>query len=202
MEGGTNCSVIDPLQLYVALDAVFAVVGMPGYHCLVRGGPGLLILRSSPYPLYLAITSLFFSVSLGLSVAPIDTERYPISPRPGWNDTCIAFGFLIQYFSLSSALATLWICINVFALSVFNVTIGKRSCEVGGYIVMFLVPFLVFWIPIVSNSFGQTSVWCWIRCSSRGGDSLAAFLGPILVLYLISVVMVFVVVVRFLIELK
>ena len=135
-------------------------------------------------------------------MAPIDTERYPISPRPGWNDTCIAFGFLIQYFSLSSALATLWICINVFALSVFNVTIGKRGCEVGGYIVMFLVPCLVFWIPIVSNSFGQTSVWCWIRCSSRGGDSLAAFLGPILVLYLISVVMVFVVVVWFLIELK
>ena len=96
-------------------------------------------------------------------MAPIDTERYPISPRPGWNDTCIAFGFLIQYFSLSSALATLWICINVFALSVFNVTIGKRGCEVGGYIVMFLVPCLVFWIPIVSNSFGQTSVWCWIR---------------------------------------
>ena len=67
---------------------------------------------------------------------------------------------------------------------------------------MFLLPFLVFWIPVVSNSFGQTSVWCWIRCSSRGGDSLGATLGPILVLYLISVVMVFVVVVRFLIELK
>ncbi|KAL5481404.1 hypothetical protein EMCRGX_G021553, partial [Ephydatia muelleri] len=207
MEGGTNCSVIDPLQklqLYVALDAVFAVVS--SLACLATIVLFVVVQAHRSYvhrlTLYLAITSLFFSVSLGLSVAPIDTERYPISPRHGWNDTCIAFGFLIQYFSLSSALATLWICINVFALSVFNVTIGKRGCEVGGYIVMFLVPCLVFWIPIVSNSFGQTSVWCWIRCSSRGGDSLGASLGPILVLYLISVVMVFVVVVRFLIELK
>eukprot|EP00731_Ephydatia_muelleri_P015782 Em0009g206a len=205
--GSTNCTVLDPLQrlqLYVAIEAVFAVIS--SLACLVTIVLFVVVQAYRSYvhrlTLYLAITNLFFSVSLGLSVAPIDTERYPISPRPGWNGACIAFGFLTQYFGYSSTLATLWICANIFALSVFNVKIGKRGCEVGGYLVMFLLPFLVFWIPIVSNSFGQTSVWCWIRCSSRGGDSLGASLGPILVLYLISVVMIFVVVVRFLIELK
>eukprot|EP00731_Ephydatia_muelleri_P015775 Em0009g199a len=174
---------------------------MSRYYRPLRGGPGLSILRPSPYPLSSHHQLILLRVT-GPLRDPIDTERYPISPRPGWNDTCIAFGFLTQYFGYSSTLATLWICANIFALSVFNVKIGKRGCEVGGYLFMFLLPFLVFWIPVVSNSFGQTSVWCWIRCSSRGGDSLGASLGPILVLYLISVVMIFVVVVRFLIELK
>ena len=205
--GSTNCTESDPLQklqLYVAIEAVFAVIS--SLACLATIILFVVVKAYRSYvhrlTLYLAITSLFFAVSLGLSVAPINTDRYPISPRNGWGDTCIAFGFLTQYFVYSSTLATLWLCANVFALSVFNVKIGKRGCEVGGYLVIFFVPCLVFWIPILNNSFGQTSVWCWIRCSSSGGDSLAASLGPLLVLYLISVVMVFVVVVKFLIELK
>ena len=209
MEGRTitNCTVSDPLkelQLYVVIDAVFAVIS--SLACLATIALVVAVRAYRSYihrlTLYLAITSLCFAVSLGLSVAPVDTDSYPISLRSGWNDTCIAFGFLIQYFSLSSALSTLWICINVFALSVFNVKAGRCGCEVIGYLIIFFIPCLVFWIPVVSNSFGQTSVWCWIRCSSSGGDSLAASLSPIMVLYLISLVMTFVVVMRFLVELK
>ena len=207
MEGGTNCTVPDPLpklQQYVAIDATFAVLS--SLACLVTVVLFVAVKAYRSYihrlTLYLAITSFFFAVSLGLSVAPINTDSFPISLREGWNDTCVAFGFLIQYFSLSSALATLWICINVFALSVFNVKMGRPGCEAIGYLIIFFIPCLVFWIPVVNSSFGQTSVWCWIRCSSNGGKSLAASLVPILVLNLISLVMIFVVVVRFVVELK
>lgn len=207
MEGGTNCTVIDPLpklKLYVAIDAVFAAISASA--CLATIVLFVMVKAYRSYvhrlTLYLAITSLFFAVSLGLSVAPINTDTYPIALRNGWNDTCIAFGFLIQYFSLASALATLWICINVFALSVFGMRAGKRSCELIGCWTIFVVPCLVFWAPIVSNSFGLTSVWCWIKCSSTGGRSLAASIAPIVILYLISLVLIFVVVVRFFVELK
>ena len=208
--GSTNCTESDPLQklqLYVAIEAVFAVIS--SLACLATIILFVVVKAYRSYvhrlTLYLAITSLFFAVSLGISMAPINTDRLPISPRNGWGDTCIAFGFLTQYFVYSSTLATLWLCANVFALSVFNVKIGKRgcTCEVGGYLVIFFVPCLVFWIPILNNSFGQTSVWCWIRCVPQVGSlTFAASLGPLLALYLISVVMVFVVVVKFLIELK
>ena len=137
--GSTNCTVLDPLQrlqLFVAIEAVFAVIS--SLACLVTIVLFVVVQAYRSYvhrlTLYLAITNLFFSVSLGLSVTPIDTERYPISPRPGWNDTCIAFGFLTQYFGYSSTLATLWICANIFALSIFNVKIGKRGCEVLRYL--------------------------------------------------------------------
>ena len=208
-----SCNTTDPLkklQLYVVIEAVFAVIS--SLACLATI---ILVVAVRAYrsyihrlTLYLAITSFCFAVSLGLSVAPVNTDSYPISLRSGWNDTCIAFGFLIQYFGYSSALSTLWICINVFALSVFNVKAGRCGCEVIGYLIIFFVPCLVFWIPVVSNSFGQTSVWCWIRCSLQRQEStagqfqLAATLGPILVLYLISLMMTFVVVMRFLVELK
>ena len=65
--GSINYTDLDPLQrlkLYVAIEAVFAVIS--SLACLVT------------------IVLFFFSVSLGLSVTPIDTGRYPISPRPGW----------------------------------------------------------------------------------------------------------------------
>ena len=66
--------------------------------------------------------------------------------------------------------------------------VWSPACQAGWPLAALLVLFL-------SNSFGQMSVWCWIRCSLRGVDSVAATLGPILALYLISVVMIFVVVI-------
>ena len=203
-----DCNISAPLlkiRLYVATSAIFGILS--SLACLVTVVLFVAVKAYRSYihrlTLYLAITSFFFAVSLGLSVAPINTDSYPlISLREGWNDTCVAFGFLIQYFGYSSALATLWICINVFALSVFNVKMGRPSCEVIGYLIIFFIPCLVFWIPVVNNSFGQTSVWCWIRCSSISSLQLMASLGPLVVLYLISLVMIFVVVVRFVVELK
>ena len=89
--GSINCTDLDPLQrlkLYVAIEAVFAVIS--SLACLVTIVLFVVVQAYRSYvhrlTLYLAITSLFFSVSLGLSVTPIDTELYPISPRPGWND--------------------------------------------------------------------------------------------------------------------
>ena len=195
---------LQKLRLYVAVDASLSIVS--SLACLVTI---VLFVALGAYRSYvhrlnlnLAITSLFLSVLQGLSVAPINTNDYPlISQRNGWNNACAAFGSLIQYFGYSSALATLWICINVFALSVFNVKTGRRSCEAIGYLVIFFIPCLVFWIPFLSDSFGQTSVWCWIRCSSDQGNTLAASLGPILALYFTSLVMIIVVVVSFVIEL-
>ena len=99
--GSINCTDLDPLQrlkLYVAIEAVFAVIS--SLACLFTIVLFVVVQAYRSYvhrlTLYLAITKLFFSVSLGLSVTPIDTGRYPISPRPGWNDASRVYRFWIS----------------------------------------------------------------------------------------------------------
>jgi hypothetical protein len=61
--------------------------------------------------LYLAFVSLLLAVIQGLEVVPVDTggaKHSTISLKDGWDDACIAFGFMVQYAILSTNLAITW----------------------------------------------------------------------------------------------
>ena len=198
-DNGCNSTV--PASLYVATTASFAVVGSLGCMATI-----VMVIQSEVYrsyihrlTLYLAITSLFTALSTGIAVLPVDTNSTPLSLREGsgWNGTCVAFGFLVQYFTFSSTFATVWISSNVFALVMCRVQITKqRKCDVAGLLFIFLLPLLVAWIPFINDTFGRIAVWCWVkdRCYKGPGHTLefqlGATAGPVFVLYLGSLVLI------------
>ena len=204
-----NVTELSTARRYVAINYVFAVVASVA--CLATI---VLVITAKAHrtyihrlTLYLAIASFLSAVSLGLSVVPVNLAD-PISLRDGWNSTCVVFGFLVQYFGLSSALATIWICINVFLLAICQVKLGQRKFEIAGPLIIFLAPALVSWVPAVNGSYGLTTVWCWIqgRCykgwKNVAGMMLGASVGPILVMYLLSLAMIAAIAVRLFAQLQ
>ena len=94
-------------------------------------------------------------------------------------------------------LATLWISSNVFALVMCRVPLIKQcKCDIAGLLFTFLLPLLVAWIPFIDDTFGLTTVWCWVkdRCYKGPDHSLGfqfgATVGPVFVLYLGSLVLI------------
>ena len=207
-----SCNVATELsaaQRYVAANYVFGVAASVA--CLVMIVLMITTRAHRSYihrlTLYLAIASFFSSVSIGLSVVPADLTD-PISLRNGWNPVCVTIGFLLQYFAFSSTLATIWLCINVFALAICRAKLGQRKVEIAGLLIIFLAPALLSWIPLVKGSYGLTTVWCWIQgpCAKGSdyvaGEMFGASVAPVFVMYIISLVLIAIISLRLCVQLK
>ena len=195
--------------IYVGTTAAFAAIGALG--CVITI---IMVLQSKAYrsyihrlTLYVAIASFFAAVSTGIAVLPVNTlsSTSPFSLRggSGWNDTCVTFAFFLQYFTFSSTFATLWVSSNVFTLAMCRVSPKQYKCDVAGLLFTFLVPLFVAWIPFIDDTFGLTTVWCWVkdRCY-RGpkhslGFQFGATLGPVSASYVASLVMIIVISIKF-----
>ena len=193
--------------IYVGTTAAFAAIGALG--CVITI---IMVLQSKAYrsyihrlTLYVAIASFFAAVSTGITVLPVNTSSSPLSLRggSGWNDTCVTFAFFLQYFTFSSTFATLWVSSNVLTLAMCRVSLKQYKCDVAGLLFTFLVPLFVAWIPFIDDTFGLTTVWCWVkdRCY-RGpqhslGFQFGATVGPVSASYMASLVMIIIICIKF-----
>ena len=127
--------------------------------------------------LYLAIVSLLDRIAMGMEVLPINFEALgnasssvlvTVRNQSGWEDACTAIGFVSQYFSLSTSLALLWLCLYVFALATLRVQLQLVVHEVAGLLCVLLIPFVIVWIPFLRNGYGLGGTWCWIKNSCNG----------------------------------
>ncbi|KAL5481420.1 hypothetical protein EMCRGX_G021569 [Ephydatia muelleri] len=195
-------------NIYVATTLGFAVIGSLGCIATI-----VMVLLSKAYrsyihrlTLYLAISSLFAALSTGITVLPVDTSSVPtlsLRQGSGWNDTCVTFAFLVQYFIFSSTFATLWISSNVFSLVTCRMLLNQRRCDIAGLLFTFVLPLLVAWIPFIGDTFGLTTVWCWVKNKCYKGSKhsigfqFGATVGPVFIMYLGSLVLIMIVFAKF-----
>ena len=130
--------------------------------------------------LYLAITSFFYVLVLGISVLPVSVNGSTISTKSGWTVTCALIGGLHQYFYLSNTLAIFWICLYTTKVGLTRkqtetyhpiegehklglcAVLSSCKCELFGCIVLALLPATVFWYPYIDGAYGMAGVWCWM----------------------------------------
>lgn len=206
----SSCLTADEGRVYIALNSLFASLGALANILTI-----FLIVWTKAYEmhvhrlsLYLAAFSLFFSLSVGLEVVPVDSSgrsNGTVTVREGWDDACTAIGFVAQHVGLSRSLAVLGVCFYVFSLAIFEVKLKQRVYEVAGLTCVALLPALISWVPFVRRTYGLTGVWCWIgdECAapyrSNWGSQLrlgAAVVGDVIPIT-ISVVLIVVVAVVF-----
>ena len=192
------------LTLLIDLNTAFAVIG-----CLAALSAVLLILISRAYlqyvhrlQLYLAIVSFVFAGALGFEAMPITVganDTVTVS-NDSWGDACVAIGYIAQHFGLSKAFCTLWICIYVYVVAVYQKQLRQFKYEIGGLVIIFALPGLMAWMPFLHGSYGVDGIWCWIKVTSD--DVTIAFQlgiahGFVTLLHVISIILVFASVVKF-----
>eukprot|EP00731_Ephydatia_muelleri_P015877 Em0009g301a len=81
--------------------------------------------------------------------------------------------------------------------------LNQRRCDIAGLLFTFVLPLLVAWIPFIGDTFGLTTVWCWVkdRCY-KGPDysigfQFGATVGPVFIMYLGSLVLIMIVFAKF-----
>lgn len=148
--------------------------------------------------LYLAICSVLFALSYILQVVPVDTERSDdslVTLKDGWNEACIAIGFIVMYVSISNAIAVFWISFYVFMFAVFNVQLQKRKYEIAGIVFTVFLPSLFSFVPFIHSMYGLTGTWCWVKdCSCNNSTTgklgvvfqVGLLIGPVAILCVFS----------------
>lgn len=197
-----NISVEDSVR-YIALNATFSVVGILCCVATIVLIVSLKIYRQHIHrlQLYIAVFCSLFNAALAVEVIPVDTSGSCVRVRPGWNSTCIALGFIAQYFGFAKSFSMLWVCWYVFMLAMCN---SRVKQEVIGIVVVLILPCFFAWIPFVHSSYGLNGVWCWIKYNESNqhswyeGTLQSIFIsGADLIVHLMSTVMIVVVVITF-----
>eukprot|EP00731_Ephydatia_muelleri_P019669 Em0012g494a len=193
-----NISVEDSV-LYVALNATFSVFGILCCVATIVLILSLKIYRQHIHrlQLYIAVFCSLFNAALAAEVIPVYTSGSCVRVRPGWNSTCVALGFISQYFGFAKSFSMLWICWYVFMLAICNCRIKR---EVTGIVVILILPCFFAWIPFIHNSYGLNGVWCWIKYDESSLHSFyegtlqsSLIAGVDLIVHLMSTVMILIV---------
>lgn len=196
-----NTTEVKSVQLLIDLNSTFAIIG-----CLASILAVVLILITKAYrqyvyrlQLYLAIVCLVFAASLGFETLPVTVENSTVTVREGWDDVCVAIGYVAQHFGFSKTLCIVWICVYVFMVAIFQKQLRQLRHEVIGLIVMVGLPALIAWMPLVHGSYGLDGIWCWIKGASDGVNSSFKFATEIFAFLLhgASIVLVFAAVLKF-----
>ena len=153
--------------------------------------------------LYLAVACFFFAVSVGFETLPVqvtvETNSSIAAVREGWNDSCVAIGFLAQYFGFAKSFSVLWICIYVFMAAVYERQLRQLKYEISGLVFTFALPAAITWIPLLHGSYGLMGIWCNIKLPFNHIDTIYVLMsqGLIFVIQFASLILLFSAVVKF-----
>ena len=193
------------LAVLININTAFAIVGS-----LAAISTVALILITRVYyqyihrlQLYLAIACFFFAVSVGFETLPVQVTVGPnisiAAVREGWKDSCVAIGFLAQYFGFAKSFSVLWICIYVFMAAVYERQLRQLKYEISGLVFIFALPVAITWIPLLHGSYGLMGIWCWIK-QPLDNIAIAYVLGIshglVMVIYFVSLMLLIIAVVR------
>ena len=200
----SNSSEISNKRLLIDLNSGLAVIG-----CLAAISNVILILVTGAYrqyvhrlQLYLAIVSFVFAAALGFETLPVtvDTNGNVTVQGEGWNDACVAIGYIAQHFGFSKAYCIIWICIYVFILAIFRKQhLRQLRFEILGLVIVFALPAATAWVPLINRSYGLIGIWCWIKANSGEVTTIFQFgfsQGSEILLHTISIVLLSAVVIR------
>lgn len=193
----------------IAVHALVAIIG--GLACLVTivliGVTKTYRTQIHRLRLYLSVACFLFAVTLGFETLPIDFNKSSgaaISVRQGWNGACTAIGFFAQYFAFSKTFAITWVSIFIFSVATLKKELYKPRYEAAGVLVVFLLPSVFTWIPLVGNTYGLTGTWCWIRSTCNTSSyplgtpfQLGVSLAPAAILHVFSLLLIVPVIVLF-----
>ena len=157
-------------RLFINLNSGFAVIG-----CLSSLSAVVLILIARAYlqyvhrlQLYLAIVSFVSAMSIGFETLPVTVgaDGTVAVPNGSWDDACVAIGYIAQHFGFSKAYCVVWICVYVFVLAMFQKQLKQPRYEVTGLVIVFALPAVFAWVPLLKRTYGLVGIWCWIKVSS------------------------------------
>ena len=107
--------------------------------------------------LYQVLAALFFSFCLSIQLMAYDYDSTSEWSRV----SCKVVGFLMQYSICAKVIFTACLTFHLFFLVVFFKNFQKL--EVIYIFVSVIIPLLYSWIPFVTDTFGMSHAWCWIR---------------------------------------
>ena len=140
--------------------------------------------------LYLLLSGLFVTLVLCSMIvgAPLDFVHH--------HSLCQAIGFFLQYSIWTLLLFTTFITFNLASLVFFH----KMSDKLELFYILFtlIFPLLFSWIPFLTDSYGLSGGWCWIKSNSSYSpfeegaiEQFTLWFGPLFVIQIgNSVVMV------------
>jgi len=140
--------------------------------------------------LYLMISAVFVSLIIGLELIVVWYED-----TPDIKQVCKAIASLLEFAIWVKLLLTFWINIHLFLLSVLRQY--RAWLEVLYIVSSVLVPFFLFWIPFVTDTYGLAGGWCWIsmmdsKCNERKVGTIEQFVlwyGPVMLLTVVNIAM-------------
>ena len=192
MEATTNASTVDPgpntcynfsnstknvafvVQIALASTGLLACITVVTLILLFRGYKRFIF----RLVIYLMAAVGIHATAHILDGLPVDRGKELISIKPGWHAACKAFAVLDQTGHLTVTFAILWIILHLNlslcrlrrlqkGIPLKRVEIGRPQKisrgELLGTCLVFLLPFVVNWIPFVWNMYGLTGTFCWIR---------------------------------------
>ena len=140
--------------------------------------------------LYLMISAVFVSLIIGLELMVVWYED-----TPDVEQVCKAIASLLEFAIWVKLSLTFWINIHLFLLSVLRQY--HAWLEVLYIVSSVLVPFFLFWIPFVTDTYGLAGGWCWIsmmdsNCNERKVGTIEQFAlwyGPVMLLTVVNIAM-------------
>lgn len=107
--------------------------------------------------LYLILTALFSSLAV---MARLYRVAPSLDSKP-LKMVCMVAAFFEQTASWSELIAYVCLTFNLFMIAAFN----KRTerLEPLYFLLIFVLPLTVTWIPFIKESYGEAGAWCWIR---------------------------------------
>ena len=199
----SNSSEISNNRILIDLNSGVAVIG-----CAAAISNVILILVTGAYrqyvhrlQLYLAIVSFVFATALGFETLPVTVDTNGnVTVQEGWNDACVAIGYITQHFGFSKAYCIVWISIYVFILAIFRKQqLQQLRFEILGLVIVFALPAATAWVPFTNQSYGLIGIWCSIKAYSDKVTTIFRFgfsQGSEILLHTISIVLLSAVVIR------
>ena len=140
--------------------------------------------------LYLMISAVFVSLIIGLELMVVWYED-----TPDVEQVCKAIASLLEFAIWVKLSLTFWINIHLFLLSVLRQY--HAWLEVLYIVSSVLVPFFLFWIPFVTDTYGLAGGWCWIsmmdsNCNERKVGTIEQFAlwyGPVMLSTVVNIAM-------------
>ena len=133
---------------------------------------------------YQVMASLFHALLL---VSQFTFLEYNESKYP----SCVAVGYLFTMAAWMKTCFGCWITFHLFCFAVF--LRNMRKLEPLYVISSILVPIVVSTVPLITNAYGPTGEWCWVRRKECGHidldgvvEQIAVWYGPALVLLVLQ----------------